>query len=133
MAGGRLSFSSSSATECEFWSAVVRLDRRDTGFLEEPALLPTRCAMVLVEQADQVFFPSLETCAVRFAGITSVISEWASHTSPRTLYTKVLLPQLAAQGLWQWYKPADSLPLIPLITGADHPVVTYFGVSVGEK
>jgi hypothetical protein len=77
------------------------------------------------EPADQVFFPVVETGAARFAGITSVISEWASRTSPRTLDTKVLLPQLAAQGyglcaaegLWHWYKPADSLPLIPLTTG----------------
>lgn len=77
------------------------------------------------EPADQVFFPVVEVGAARFAGISAVISEWAGRTSPRTLDTKVVLPQLAAQGyalcvaegLWHWYKPADSLPLIPLTTG----------------
>lgn len=77
------------------------------------------------EPADQVFFPVVEVGAVRFAGVTAVINEWIGRTSPRTLNTAILLPQLtaqgyalcAAEGLWHWYKPADSLPLIPLTTG----------------
>jgi hypothetical protein len=77
------------------------------------------------DPADQVFFPVVEMGAARFAGILGVISEWAARTSPRTLDTKMVLPQLAAQGyglcaaegLWHWYKPADSPPLVPLTTG----------------
>ena len=77
------------------------------------------------DAADQVFFPVVELGSVRYAGVAGVISEWASRTSPRTLDTKMVLPQLAAQGyglcaaegLWHWYKPADSPPLVPLTTG----------------
>jgi hypothetical protein len=77
------------------------------------------------EPADQVFFPVVEVGAARFAGIASVINEWALRLSPRRLDIGVLLPQLtaqgyalcAAEGLWHWYKPADSLPLVPLTTG----------------
>jgi hypothetical protein len=77
------------------------------------------------DPADQVFFPVVEIGAVRFAGVVGVIGEWASRTSPRTLDTKMVLPQLAAQGyglcaaegLWHWYKPSDSPPLVPLTTG----------------
>ena len=76
------------------------------------------------EPADQVFFPVVELGGARFAGVMGVISEWAARTSPRTLDTKLVLPQLAAQGyglcaaegLWHWYKPADSPPLVPLTT-----------------
>jgi hypothetical protein len=77
------------------------------------------------EPADQVFFPVVETGLSSAAGVVGVIGEWASRTSPRTLDTKMVLPQLAAQGyglcaaegLWHWYKPADSPPLVPLTTG----------------
>lgn len=77
------------------------------------------------EQADQVFFPVIELGSARSAGLIGVITDWAARTSPRTLDTKLVLPQLAAQGyglcaaegLWHWYKPADSPPLVPLTTG----------------
>lgn len=77
------------------------------------------------EPADQVFFPILEAASPRFTSILTTINEWALRTSPRSLNTAILLPQLTAQGyalcaadgLWHWYKPADSLPLVPLTTG----------------
>ena len=77
------------------------------------------------EQADQVFFPVIDLGSARFTGLMSMISEWAGRTSPRVLDTKLVLPQLAAQGyglcaaegLWHWYKPTDSPPLVPLTTG----------------
>lgn len=103
------------------------------GSLTVVVLRQTSASMVgwAGEPADQVFFPVVEVGSSsaagggRFAGIAGVIGEWASRTSPRTLDTKVVLPQLAAQGyalcaaegLWHWYKPADSLPLVPLTTG----------------
>jgi hypothetical protein len=67
------------------------------------------------DAADQVFLPVLETGS-RFTGLLAVLHEWASRTTPRSLDTKVLLPQLAAQGYgltaaegaWYWYRPAES-------------------------
>lgn len=71
--------------------------------------------------ADQVFFPVVETGA-RYAGLIAALQEWVGHAMPRTLDFKSLLPQLGAQGygltvaegLWHWYKPADSAPMATL-------------------
>jgi hypothetical protein len=71
--------------------------------------------------ADHVFFPVLETGA-RYAGLMAALQEWVGHAMPRTLDFKTLLPQLAAagyglsvaEGLWHWYKPADSVPMATL-------------------
>lgn len=71
--------------------------------------------------ATQVFFPVLETGA-RCAGLMAALQEWVGHAMPRTLDIKTLLPQLAAagygltvaEGLWHWYKPADSAPMATL-------------------
>lgn len=71
--------------------------------------------------ATQVFFPVLETGA-RFSGLMAALQEWVGHAMPRTLDIKSLLPQLAvagygltvAEGLWHWYKPADSVPIATL-------------------
>jgi hypothetical protein len=75
------------------------------------------------EPADQVFFPVVEgTASTRMAPLMAAINEWAPRTAPRGLDIKTLLPQLAAQGyaltvadgVWQWYKPADSTGLATL-------------------
>lgn len=71
--------------------------------------------------ASQVYFPVLETGA-RYAGLMAALQEWTGHAMPRTLDFKTLLPQLAAagygltvaEGLWHWYKPADSAPMATL-------------------
>ena len=71
--------------------------------------------------ASQVFFPVLETGA-RYAGLMTALQEWVGHAMPRTLDIKTLLPQLAAagygltvaEGLWHWYKPADSAAMATL-------------------
>jgi len=65
---------------------------------------------------DQVFFPVLESGA-KYAGILATVQEMFKTVDLRTL-----IPQLANQGygltmtngLWQWYKPADSPPLVSL-------------------
>lgn len=70
------------------------------------------------EPADHVFFPVVEGAGTRAAPLMAAINEWA----PRGLDIKTLLPQLAAQGyaltvadgVWQWYKPADSTGLATL-------------------
>jgi hypothetical protein len=68
------------------------------------------------DAADQVFLPVIETGA-RFTGLLAVLQEWIGRTTvPRSLDTKTLLPQLAAQGYgltvaegtWYWYRPAES-------------------------
>ena len=74
------------------------------------------------EAADQVFLPVLEA-GPRFAGLLGVLQEWAGRTTvPRSLDTKTLLPQLAAQGYgltasegtWHWYRPAESTGMATL-------------------
>lgn len=75
------------------------------------------------EAADQVFFPVVDG-GVRGL-VAAAMQEWAGRAAPRHLDFKTLLPQLAAQGygltvaegLWQWYKPADSPPLASLTVG----------------
>lgn len=75
--------------------------------------------------ADQVFFPVVEAGRAAAAGLMAALQEWIGHAMPRTLDIKTLLPQLAAQGygltvaegLWHWYKPADSAPMATLTVG----------------
>ena len=71
------------------------------------------------EQADQVFFPVLSAAA---GPLMPVVQDWVGRSSPRSLDVKMLIPQLAAQeygltvaeGVWHWYKPADSAALVTL-------------------
>ena len=73
------------------------------------------------DAADQVFLPVLES-GPRFAGLLGVLQEWAGRTAPKSLDTKTLLPQLAAQGYgltaaegtWHWYRPAESTGMATL-------------------
>ena len=70
---------------------------------------------------DQVFFPVIETSA-KFSGLVAAIQEWSGRAAPKNLNLQAVIPQLAAQGygltvadgVWQWYKPADSQPLVTL-------------------
>ena len=69
---------------------------------------------------DQVFFPVIE--ANRHAGLVAAVQEWTGRAAPRALDLRAVIPQLAAQGygltvaegVWQWYKPADSPPMVTL-------------------
>jgi hypothetical protein len=71
---------------------------------------------------DTVFFPVIDR--ERDRTLVGALSEMAGRTNqkPRGLDIKGLLPQLAAQGygltvadgIWSWYKPADSPPLATL-------------------
>jgi hypothetical protein len=71
------------------------------------------------ESADQVFFPVLSSAT---GPLMPVVQEWTTKAAPRSLDVKMLVPQLAAQGygltvaegVWHWYKPADSPPLVTL-------------------
>jgi hypothetical protein len=74
------------------------------------------------DPADQVFFPVIEAGGARFAGLLAAVQEWVGRINPKGIDLKPILPQLAAQsyglvvanGIWQWYKPADSPPLASL-------------------
>lgn len=74
------------------------------------------------EPADQVFFPVIDGATTRTAGLVAAMQEWSGKASPKSLDFKTLLPQLAAQGyaltvadgVWHWYKPADSEPMATL-------------------
>jgi hypothetical protein len=69
---------------------------------------------------DHVFFPVLTSPVP--AHLNAVIQECLGRSVPRALDLKTLIPQLAAQGygltvaegVWHWYKPADSAPLVTL-------------------
>jgi hypothetical protein len=70
---------------------------------------------------DYVFFPCLGSTAA-WSTVTAAVQELVGKASPKTLDLRVLVPQLTTQGyglmvadgVWQWYKPADSQPLITL-------------------
>jgi hypothetical protein len=72
------------------------------------------------DQPEHVFFPVLGDRAT--ASLTPVVHDWLGRAVPRSLDLKTLVPQLAAQGyaltiaagVWHWYKPADSPPLVTL-------------------
>jgi hypothetical protein len=73
------------------------------------------------DAADQVFLPVLES-GPRFSGLLGVLQELAGRNAPKSLDTKTLLPQLAAQGYgltasegaWHWYRPAESTGMATL-------------------
>jgi hypothetical protein len=70
-------------------------------------------------EPDHVFFPVL---GLNASPLLQVVQEWTSKAMPKALDLKSVLPQLAtagygltvAAGLWHWYKPADSPPLVTL-------------------
>ncbi len=70
------------------------------------------------EAPSHVFFPVLTGTGP----LMSIVQEWVGRAAPRALDLKMLMPQLAAagyglmvaDGLWHWYKPADSPPLATL-------------------
>lgn len=67
---------------------------------------------------DQVFFPVVDSGST----VIAAIQEWSGKAAPKTLDLRTVIPQLTAQGygltvadgVWQWYKPADSTPLVTL-------------------
>lgn len=67
----------------------------------------------------QVFFPVLDG---RDASMIAAVQEWTSRAAPRSLDLPTLIPQLSSQGygltvsdgIWHWYKPADSGGLVSL-------------------
>ncbi len=75
------------------------------------------------EPADHVFFPVVESATARGSvGLVGAMTDCVGRAVPRSLDIKGLLPQLAAQGygltvadgVWHWYKPADSTGLSSL-------------------
>lgn len=85
--------------------------------MRQPGLAPWLSG----EAADHVFFPVIAGGGGA-APLMAAINEWAPRAAPRGLDVKTLLPQLAAQGyaltvsdgVWQWYRPADSTGLATL-------------------
>ena len=72
------------------------------------------------EAPSYAFFPVLGERQV--APLLPVIQEWLGRSAPRALDLKLLMPQLVAagyglvvaEGVWHWYRPADSPPLATL-------------------
>lgn len=67
---------------------------------------------------DQVFFPIVDSGST----VIAAIQEWSGKAAPKTMDLRTVIPQLTAQGygltvadgVWQWYKPTDSPPLVTL-------------------
>ena len=65
---------------------------------------------------DKVFFPTLGP------SMQPVLTEWVPRAAPRSLDLKSVVPQLVAasygllvsDGIWHWFRPADSPPLATL-------------------
>lgn len=72
-------------------------------------------------QPDRVFFPVLG----ERSPLLPVLQDWVGKALPRNLDLPTLLPQLAAHGyglmvadgVWRWYKPADSPPMATMTVG----------------
>ena len=82
-----------------------------------PSSSPSSCS-VTGWQPSHVFFPVLGDRTTTALG--PIVQEWVAKAVPRALDLKTLIPQLAgqsyglmiAEGVWHWYKPADSPPLV---------------------
>lgn len=99
----------------------VVLSPKIVGALKDATTIVLRSNMVgMPVSPDHVFFPVL-TMPIP-AHLNSVLQECLGRAVPRALDLKTLIPQLAAQGygltvadgVWHWYKPADSAPLVTL-------------------
>jgi hypothetical protein len=94
--------------------------RRGTGQVTVVVLRSVGSGGWAGEPPDQVFFPVLSGAVP--AALMAAVQEWSGRAAPRALDLAALLPQLAAQGygltvsegVWQWYRPADSPPLATL-------------------
>ena len=84
-----------------------------------------------------VFFPVLGDHAT--VPLISVAQEWI-HRSLKPLDLKALMPQLAVagygltlgDGVWQWYRPADSLPLTTLTMAQIGKQIQAIGTLLSE-
>lgn len=72
-------------------------------------------------QPDRIFFPVIG----ERSPLMPTLQEWVARAVPRSLDLPTLLPQLAAHGyglmvadgVWHWYKPADSPPMATMTVG----------------
>ena len=99
----------------------VVLSPKVLGALKDVTTVVIRSSLVgMPVTPDHVFFPVLTTPVPAY--LNTVLQECLSRSVPRSLDLKTLIPQLAAQGygltiaegVWHWYKPADSAPLVTL-------------------
>ncbi len=78
------------------------------------------------DRASHIFFPIMDGSSTSRT-LLPILQAEATHTAPRNLDFKTVLPQLAAQGyaltvaslegagpIWQWYKPAESAGMATL-------------------
>lgn len=88
------------------------------------------------ETPAQVFFPVLGDRST--AALMPTVQEWIPRAVPRSLDLKTLLPQLSAagygltvaEGVWHWYKPADSPPLASLTVAQVAKQLQLLGASL---
>ena len=96
----------------------VTLSPKIIGALKDVTTVVIRSGLVAMPVTpDHTFFPILTNPVP--AHLNAVLQESLGRSVPRSLDIKGLIPQLAAQGygltiaegVWHWYKPADSAPL----------------------
>jgi hypothetical protein len=99
----------------------VTLSPKIVGALKDVTTVVIRSSLLgMPVTPDHVFFPVLTTPVPAY--LNTVLQECLGRSVPRSLDLKTLIPQLAAQGygltiaegVWHWYKPADSAPLVTL-------------------
>ena len=99
----------------------VVLSPKVLGALKDVTTVVIRSNMVGMPMTpDHVFFPILTNPVPAY--LNTILQECLGRSVPRSLDLKILIPQLAAQGygltvaegVWHWYKPADSAPLVTL-------------------
>ena len=99
----------------------VVLSPKVLGALKDVTTVVIRSSLVgMPITPDHTFFPVLTTPVPAY--LNTVLQECLGRSVPRSLDLKTLIPQLAAQGygltiaegVWHWYKPADSAPLVTL-------------------
>ena len=99
----------------------VVLSPKVLGALKDVTTVVIRSSLVGMPMTpDHTFFPVLTTPVPAY--LNTVLQECLGRSVHRSLDLKTLIPQLAAQGygltiaegVWHWYKPADSAPLVTL-------------------
>lgn len=115
----------------------VVLSPKVLGALKDVTTVVIRSNMVGMPMTpDHVFFPILTNPVPAY--LNTILQECLGRSVPRSLDLKILIPQLAAQGygltvaegVWHWYKPADSAPLVTLTVAQIAKQIQILGSSL---
>jgi hypothetical protein len=115
----------------------VTLSPKIVGALKDVTTVVIRSSLLgMPVTPDHVFFPVLTTPVPAY--LNTVLQECLGRSVPRSLDLKTLIPQLAAQGygltvaegVWHWYKPSDSAPLVTLTVAQIAKQIQILGLTL---